>query len=184
MPLVIFLAVHLLAQRQHGVGGVGAGAQTHGGVPCAGVDTQNGGGEDLVLLGIELVIDHTVFGLPQALDNDLLAIAGGNAAEVHIFHRKAHGVTHMVLGGNGFCLLGGYFGGGVFHFLHHGFFHEHLQVMLLLVDVHHHVLHVLMIPLIGGDKSLHDLLQHKILGDAAFFFQQRQCGKDFFTFHS
>ena len=184
LPLVVFLAHHLLAQREHSVGGVGAGAQTHGGVAGALVNAQHGAGEDLVLLGVKLVIDHAVLGLPQPLNDDLLAVAGGDAAEVHVLHGEAHGVAHMVLGGDGLGLLGGDFGGGVLHLLHHGLLHKHLQVVLFLVHVHHHVFHVLVVALIGGGESLHDLFQHKILGDAPLLLQQLQSGKDFFTFHS
>ena len=125
-----------------------------------------------------------MLGLPQTLDDHLLAVPGGDTAEVHIFHREAHGVAYMVLGGDGLGLLGGDFCGGVFHFLHHGLLHEHLQVVLFLVHVHHHVFHVLVVTLVGGHQSLHDLFQHKILRDAALLFQQRQSGKDLFTFHS
>ena len=184
LPLIVFLATDLLAQRQHGVGGVRTGAQAHGNAAAALVDTHHGAGEDLVLLGVKLVIDHAVLGLPQALDDDLLAVAGGDAAKVHILHREANGVAHMVLGGESLCLLSRDLRSRVLYLLHHCLFHEHFQVMLFLVHVHHHVFHVLVIPLIGGDQGLHDLFQHKILGNAAFLFQQRQSGKDFFTFHS
>ena len=105
-----------------------------------------------------------MLGLPQALDDDLLAVAGGDAAKVHILYREAHGVAHMVLGGESLCLLSRDLRSRVLHLLHHCLFHEHFQVMLFLVHVHHHVFHVLVIPLIGGDQGLREA-EHGMIYD-------------------
>ena len=90
----------------------------------------------------------------------------------------------MVLGGDSLGLLGGDLGGRVLHLLHHGLFHEHLQVALFLVHIHHHIFHILVVTLVGGNKGLHDFFHHKVLGDAPLLLQQRQRGKDLVTFHS
>ena len=96
-----FLARDLLAGEQQGLGGLAAGADPQGHGAGAGVDPGHHAGEDLVLLGVELVIDHAPLGLPEALDNDLLAVAGGDAAELRVVHRDVHHVADLVPGGNG-----------------------------------------------------------------------------------
>ena len=55
-------------------------------------------GEDLMLFAAPLVIDHAVLGLPQALDDDLLAVAGGDAAELHGLHGEIHHAAQLILG--------------------------------------------------------------------------------------
>ena len=130
-----------LVQAQDALGSLVAGADAEIDVAAAGIDAGHGSGEDLMLLGAPLVVDHAVLSLPQALNDDLLAVTGGNAAELHILHREAHHTAQFILGRDASGLLQRDLGAGVLHLLHDLLLHEHLQVTLLLVDLHHHVLH-------------------------------------------
>ena len=136
-----------------------------------------------MLLAVELIIDHAVLGLPQALNDDLLAVSGGDAAELHALHGDVDDAAQLVLGGHVLGLLQRDLGAGVLHLLHDLLLDEHLQILLLLVHVHDDVLHALVVPLIGSGQRLNDLAHHKALGDTAFLFQHRQCGEDLITFH-
>ena len=153
-----------------------------------------------MLLGAPLVIDHAMLGFPQALNDDLLAVAGGNAAEFHVFHRQVHHAAQLVLGAELAGLLQRDLGAGVLHLFHDLLLHIHPQVVLFLVHVHDHVLHALVIPLIlvhihdnifhalvialvSGGQGLNDLAHHEVLGNTPFLLQHSQRRKNLFTFH-
>ena len=177
------LAGHLLVLGQHSLGALVAGADLQDHVAIAGIDTHHGAGQDLVLLAAPLVIDHAVLGLPQALNDDLLAVAGGDTAELHVLHREVHHTAQLVLGADMAGLLQRDLVGGVHDLLHDLLLDVHPQVVLLLVHVHDHVLHALVIPLIGGGQGLNDLAHHKVLGDAPFLLQHSQRCENLITFH-
>ena len=136
-----------------------------------------------MLLGVELVIDHAVLGLTQTLNDDLLTVAGGDAAEFHIFHRNIHHAAQLVPGAALFGVLQRDLVGGIHDLLHDLLLHVHAQVVLVLVHVHDHVLHALVIPLIGGGQGLNDLAHHEVLGNAPFLLQHSQRRKNLVTFH-
>ena len=171
----------LLTGHQQRLGRVGAGADPQGHIAVAGIHTGDYAGEDLMLLGVELIIHLAPLGLPQALDDDLLAVACCDAAELHRVHRDVHDVAHLVLGGEPLGLLNGHLVGGVHVvlFLHHVFLDEHLQVLVCLVHIHDDVLHIRVVPLVGGGEGLDNLLHHEGLGDAPLLLQQSQCREDF-----
>ena len=81
-----------------------------------------------MLLGVELVIHHAALRFPEALDNDLLAVAGSDAAKLRVVHRDVHHVADLVFGGNGLGLLNGDLVEGVHIVLlrHHVLLHVHL----------------------------------------------------------
>ena len=139
-----------------------------------------------MLLGVELVVDHAALGLPQALDDDLLAVAGGDAAKLRVVHGDIDDIADLVLGGNGLGLRQGHLVEGVHIvlFVHHVFLDEHLQRLAGLVHVHDDVLHAVVVPLIGGDNGLNDLFHHKGLGNAPLLFQQSQGGEDLRGIHA
>ena len=64
-------------------------------------------------------------------------------------------------------------------FIHHGLLDVHPQVLVGLIHVHDHIFHFVVVPLVGGDQRLDDLLHHEGLGNAPLLLQQRQGGKDF-----
>ena len=59
----------------------------------------------------------------------------------------------------------------------------HLQILLLLVHVYHHVLHALVVTLVGGGQRLNDLAHHEALGNAPLLFQHGKRRKNFVTLH-
>ena len=174
------LAGHLLAGHEQSLRGLAAGADAQRDVAVAGIDAGDHTGEDLMLLGVELVVHHAALGLPQALDDDLLAVAGGDAAELHRVHGEVDDVSHLIAGGDVLGLLHQDLIGGVHIVLlgHHVLLHEHLHGVAHLVHVHDHVLHAVVIPLVGGGQGLDDLIEHEGLGDAPLLLQQFQGGED------
>ena len=181
-----FLAGDLLAGEQQGLSGLRAGADPQGHGVGAGVDPGHHAGEDLVLLGVELVIYHAALRFTEALDNDLLAVAGSDAAKLRVVHRDVHHVADLVFGGNGLGLLNGDLVEGVHIVLlrHHVLLHVHLQPLMFLIHVHNDVFHVLVVPLVGGGDSLDDLIHHEGLGDAPFLFQHSQSCEDLRDVHT
>ena len=177
------LAGHLLVERQERLGRLAPRADAQADGVAARVDAGDDAGENLVLLRVELVIDHAVLRLAQALDDDLLAVAGGDAAELHVLHGEVHHAADLVARGNLARVGEGDLGAGVLDLLDDLLLHIHLQVALLLVDVHDHVLHALVVALIGGNERLNDLAHHKIAGNAALLLQKVQSGENFITFH-
>ena len=74
--------------------------------------------------------------------------------------------------------LQAHLGAGVIHLLHHVLLDEHAHGALLLVGLHRHVVpRALVIPLVGGDQGLGDLLQHVGLGDALLLLNQVDGGE-------
>ena len=183
-PLGQHFAGDLLADGEQGVGGFRAGADAQADVAVARVDAGDGAGEDLVLLAGELVVDHIALGFFQALDDDLLSVAGGDAAEIHVVHGDADGLAHADGTGDGLGVGAGDLAAGILHLVHHGFLEIHLQCPLFLVHAHDHVFRVRVVVLIGVDQGLGDFFHHIVLRNAFFFFQHIQCCKDLFDFHA
>ena len=135
-----------------------------------------------MLLGVELIVHHAPLRLPESLDDDLLAIARGNAAKLHLIYRNVDYIADLIPGGNGPGLVQGHLVEGVHVVLlvHHGLADEHAELLVDLVRLHDDVLlfHVLVVPLVGGGDGLNDLFQHGRLGDAPLLFQQVQRRED------
>ena len=136
-----------------------------------------------MLLGVVFVVDHAALCLAQALNDDLLAVARGDAAELDVVDREVDDVANVILGGNGLGFVKAHLRAGVLDLFDDFLLHEHFQLALALVHVDHHVFHALVVALVGGGKRLNDLIHHKGLGNAAFLFQHRKCCEDFITFH-
>ena len=136
-----------------------------------------------MLLAAPLVVDHAVLGLPQTLNDDLLAVAGGDAAELHGLHGEIHHAAQLILGGDTLGILQRNLAGGVLYLLHDLLLDVHLQILLLLVHVHHNVLHALVVTLVGGGQRLNDLAHHEALGNAPLLFQHGKRRKNFVTLH-
>ena len=177
------LGSDLLAGGQHGLRGLRPRADAQGYVSRPGVHAADYAGEDLVLLGVELVIDHAPLGLPQALDNDLLAVSGGNAAKLHVVHRDIDDAAYIHPAVLGPGLLGAHLGAGIFHFLHDFLLDVHPQVLLGLVHVYNHVLHALVVFFVGCGQSLDNFIHHEGGGNAPLLLQHIQRDKNLITFH-
>ncbi len=90
-----FLVGHLLAGHQKGFGSVGPGADLQGHRAVPGVHAGDDAGENLMLFGVEFVVNHAPFGFPEALDNHLLPVARGDASELHLIHLDVHHVPDL-----------------------------------------------------------------------------------------
>ena len=176
-------ALDLLAGEQQRVRRLRARADAQGSVARARIDARDDTGEDLVLLGVVFVVDHAALGLAQALNDDLLAVARGDSAELDVVDREVDDVANIILGGNGLGFVKAHLRAGVLDLFDDFLLHEHFQLALALVHVDHHVFHALVVALVGGGERLNDLIHHKGLGNAAFLFQHRKCCEDFITFH-
>ena len=172
------LSRHLLGGGQVGVGKLATAGNADGGRAVARVQADDDAGQDLALLGGELVVNHPLLGLPHTLDNDLAGGLGGDAAKGPGLDLYAQHVAQLSLGQLGLGLLQGHLGVRIVHGLHHVLLDVHLDLGLLLVKVHHHVVgDALMVPLIGGHQSLGDLVQHIALGDALLLLDEVDGGK-------
>ena len=180
------LALDLLAAHQQSLGGLGAGADAQAHIAGAGVDAGDDTGEDLVLFGVELVIHHAALCLTQALDDDLLAVAGGDAAKLGVIHGDVHDIADLILGGQSLGLGQGHLVEGIhiILFVHHVLLDVHLQGLVLLIHIHDHVLHALVVTLVGGGDGLDDLVHHEGLGNVALFLQHGQGGEDLRAVHA
>ena len=176
LALLRNFAGDLLAGHQNGLGGLRAGADPQGDVVVPGINAGDHTGENFMLLGAEFVVNHAPLGLPQTLDDDLLAVSGGDAAKLHVVDRQIHNVADLVTGGDGVGFFQRHLVVGVYIvlFVHHVLLNEHLQIVMGLVHVHNDVFNALVVPLVGGGDGLDDLIQHKGLRNAALLFQQRQ----------
>ena len=174
------LALDLLADRQVGLGALVARADAQAGRAGAGINAGDEPGEDLMLLGVELVIDHAALRFPHALDDDLAGGLGGDAAKIAGLDLDAQHIAQLRPGQRGPGLLQAHLGAGVIHLLHHILFDEHAHGAQLFVGVHGHVIpHALVVPLVGRDQRLGDLLDHIGLGDALLLFDHTDRGEKF-----
>ena len=154
----------------------------HRAVP--GVDAGNHAGEQLVLFGAELVVDHPLFRLPDALDDDLPGGLGGDAAEGPCLDLYAHRVAQLGLGQGAAGLLQADLHGGVIHLLHDLLFQKQTDGAVRLVGLNDQVVpHALVVPAVGGQQGLGHLFHH-IAGLNAFFLLNLMNGlKEFLAIH-
>ena len=180
VALVGHLAPDLLGGGEVSVGGFAVAGDAQGDGPVPGIHAGDGTHQHLMLLGAEHVVDHAVLGFPHALDDDLPGRLGGDAAEVPGLDLDA---DHVAALGGGQALAGlgqGDLGGGVRDFLYDLLLDVHPHGLGDLVGLHEHVVgHALVVPLVGGDQGLGDLLQHVVPGDALLFLDQGDGGKEF-----
>ena len=166
--------------REHGLGELAVGGDADGNGAVARLDVGDHAGEDLVLLGGELVVDDAALGLADALDDDLLGSLGGDAAELLGLHRDRDRVAHL---GAAADLLGGLENdlvAGVLHRLDDGLVHDHLDLLLVLVQQHLDVVLALgIVPAEGGQHGLLDLVVHIGAGDALFLLDVLDGFKEF-----
>ncbi|MPM44086.1 hypothetical protein SDC9_90764 [bioreactor metagenome] len=181
------LAGDLLAGHQKRLGGLGPCADAQRDVSVSRVQPGDHAGENLMLLGVELLVHHASLGLPKALNDHLLTVTGGNAAKVRVVHGDVDHVANFVFGGKLFGLLQGHFVEGVHvvFLVHHVFLDKHLKRPALHIHVHDHVIHlILAIPFIGGDQRLDNFLQHKGLGDVPLLFNHLKRGENLIAIHA
>ena len=176
-------ALDLLTGKQQRVRRLRARADAQGSVARARIDARDNTGENFMLLGVVFVVDHAALGFAQALDDDLLAVARGDAAEFDVVNGNVDDIADVVLGGDGLRVIEAHLRAGVLDLIHDFLLHEHLELALALVHIDHDVFHALVVALVGGGERLNDLIHHKGLRNAAFLFQHRKRCEDFITFH-
>ena len=177
------LALDLLTGGQHGLRGLRTRADAQGDAAAAGVDAADLAGENLVLLGVELIVDHAPLRFPQALDDHLLAVSGGDASEFHVVHGDVYQTADIGPAVFEQRVLQRNLCAGPLHLRHNLLLYVHAQILPRLIHVHNHVFHALVVLFIGGGQGLDDLIHHKGGRDAPFLFQKVQGGKNFITFH-
>ena len=152
-------------------------AQGHGTVP--GIDTGNHAGNQLLLLGAELVIDHPLLRLTDALDNDLAGGLRGYPAEVPGLDLHADHIAQLGLGQGVSCLVQADLRGGVVHHLHHFLLQKQADSGGLLIGLDDQIFpHPLVVLLIGGQKGLGNLLHHIAGLDALLLLNLGDGGKE------
>ena len=166
-------ALDALGGGEHGLGEFAVGADLDGHGAGARIDARDDTGEDLMLLGGELVIDDAAFRLADALDDDLLCRLRRDAAEFLRFDRDADGVADAGLLIIVMRLVEQDLR-GVVHILallHDGLENEHADGLFIFVhDDLDIILAVGVVALEGGQQGLLDLLLHVSAGDALFLF--------------
>ena len=120
-----------------------------------------------------------MLGLPHPLDDHLAGGLGGDPAKVPGFDLDADHVPGL---GGGEALPGlvqGDLGGGVGDLFHDLLLDEHADGLGNLVGLHKDVVgDPLVVPLVGGDQGLGDLLQHVVFGDALLLFNELDGGEE------
>ena len=137
-----------------------------------------------MFLAGELVVDHVALGFLQPLDDDLLTVAGSDAAEFHIIYGQTDPLAHTDGAGDGFGIGAGNLAAWVFNLVHYGFLNVHFQRAMFLVHTHQNLFHIGVVVLVGVDQGLGNLIHHVVLGNTFFFFQHIQCGEDLLHLHA
>ena len=165
-------------EQRLGILAVGGDADADAAV--ARVDVRDDTGEDLMLLGGELLIDQASLRFADALDDDLLGRLGRDAAELLGLHRDGHGVAG--LGPLGVLLRGVLVDlmGGVGDLFHDQLVHLHVDALLLFIQNDLDIVLVLgMITAEGRQHGLADLVIHIGSGNTLFFFDILNGSKEF-----
>ena len=171
-----FAADHFLGTQQ-GLGLVSGAGDLDAGVAVACIDTGDGGGEDLVLLGGKLLNDHAALGLADTLDNDLLCGLGSDAAEISNLDLDADLVAQLGIGRIFHRVFDGDLAGGVIVVFHDGLNSVHGNGAGVLVDVDEQIVQSsalgggLVHSLIGCCQGLRNSVEHISLLDALFLLQ-------------
>ena len=133
-----------------------------------------------MLLGVVLLVDHAALGLAQALDDDLLAVAGGDTAELLGLDRNADDVADLGALADAVRRLLADLNIGVDDALDDRFLDDHLDLLFRLVENDLHI--VLTVGRVLTERRQHglaDLLVHIFARDALFLFNICNCIKKF-----
>ena len=178
-------AADTLIGREQRLGVLAVGGDADADASVARVHMGDDTGEDLVLLGGELLIDQASLRFADALDNHLLGRLGRDAAELLGLHRNRHGVAGLgplrkLLRSILVDLVSGI--GDLFH---DQLVHLHVDALLVLVQNDLHVVFVLgMVAAESRQHGLADLVIHIGSGNALFFFDILNGSKEFCVHNS
>ena len=175
-----FLAGDLLAGEQQGLSGLRAGADPQGHGVGAGGDPGHHAGEDLVLLGVELLVDHAALRLADALNDDLLGSLRRDAAELLGLDRDADHVADLGALADAVRRLLADLDIRVDDARDDRLLDDHLDLLFRLVENDLHV--VLAVGRVLAERRQHgltDLLIHIFARNTFFFFDICNCVKKF-----
>ena len=91
-------------------------------------------GQNLMLLGSELLKDEAALGFTYALNDDLLCSLRRDAAELLGLHRHADDVADLRALADLLCSFQIYLKIGILNFLDNGLLHDHVYALLVLVQ--------------------------------------------------
>ena len=141
------------------------------------------GGDYLLILILEFFSYLTVLGLSYRLAEDMLALLGGDTADLFglkldLDYVACYGVLLEAL-----SLLNGDVLIGVGDLAHDVLTHEHADLLILLVYLAKNDILIVVIPLYRRDYGSLYALEQSALGDVLLFAQQSDCLKKFAVIH-
>ena len=180
VALVQFLAADALRRGEHGLGIVGVGADLQKRAAGARVDLVDDAGEDLMLLGVELLIDHAALRLADTLNDNLLCSLRRDTAELLGLDRDTDDVTDLGALADAVRRLLADLNIGIDDALDDRFLDDHLDLLFRLVENDLHI--VLTVGRVLAERRQHgltDLLVHIFARDALLLFNICNCIKKF-----
>ena len=180
VALVQLLAADALRRGEHCLGIVGVGADLQKRAAGARVDLIDDAGEDLVLLGVELLVDHAALRLADALNDDLLGSLRRDAAELLGLDRDADHVADLGALADAVRRLLADLDIRVDDARDDRLLDDHLDLLFRLVENDLHV--VLAVGRVLAERRQHgltDLLIHIFARNTFFFFDICNCVKKF-----
>ena len=174
------LAADALRRGEHCLGIVGVGADLQKRAAGARVDLIDDAGEDLMLLGVELLVDHAALRLSDALNDDLLGSLRRDAAELLGLDRDADHVADLGALADAVRRLLADLDIRVDDARDDRLLDDHLDLLFRLVENDLHV--VLAVGRVLAERRQHgltDLLIHIFARNTFFFFDICNCVKKF-----
>ena len=180
VALMQHLAADALRRGEHGLSIVRVGADLQKRAAGARVDLIDDAGEDLVLLGVELLVDHAALRLADALNDDLLGSLRRDAAELLGLDRDADHVADLGALADAVRRLLADLDIRVDDARDDRLLDDHLDLLFRLVENDLHV--VLAVGRVLAERRQHgltDLLIHIFARNTFFFFDICNCVKKF-----
>ena len=174
------LAADALRRGEHGLGIVRVGADLQKRAAGARVDLIDDAGEDLMLLGVELLVDHAALRLADALNDDLLGCLRRDAAELLGLDRDADNVADLGALADAVRRFLTDLHIRIDHARDNRLLDDHFDLLFCLIENDLHV--VLAIGRVLAERRQHgltDLLVHIFARNTFFFFDICNCVKKF-----
>ena len=180
VTLMQHLAADALRRGEHGLGIVRVGADLQKRATGARVDLIDDAGEDLVLFGVELLVDHAALRLANALNDDLLGSLRRDAAELLGLDRDADHVADLGALADAVRRFLTDLHIRIDHARDNRLLDDHFDLLFCLIENDLHV--VLAIGRVLAERRQHgltDLLVHIFARNTFFFFDICNCVKKF-----
>ena len=166
------LPAHLFVLGEHGI----RLTQINADVP-ADITLYHAGHHILLLLEI-LVVNHAALFFPDLLQDHVLGILSGNAAELPGLDLHVQDIAHLGLLGEFPGILQGDLQYGIFHIvlcLHHFLLHIAQEVSGLTVDLYPDIVRLAEMILAGGHQRVFYSFKQCLLADLLLLLQNVQC---------